>query len=257
VDRIFAIGGAGAIAAMALGTESVPRVDRVVGPGNAYVASAKKLLSNKVLIDSPAGPSELLVICNDAADPSAIASEMMAQAEHDPNAAVVVVVVAKDGIAFVGRVLTALADAIASTPRRQVIGDALRARGAVVHTSDLASAECFANEWAPEHLLLLLDEKDLSACASRIKTAGTIFLGNNSSVAFGDYMTGANHVLPTGGAARSYSGLSTLDFVRWTTWQRVDENAAKSMSADVALLADAEGLPAHAAAAVRFNTEKE
>lgn len=244
VDRVFALGGAGAIAAMAYGTATVPRVNRIVGPGNAYVAEAKRQVAGVVGIDSPAGPSELLVIADDGADPATIAREVIAQAEHDPRAAVVVVTL---GAELARQVAAALRPAIERQPRRAIVREALGARGGLLWCDTLASALAFANRYAPEHLLLAVRESE--AALGAVRNAGTVFLGATSSVAFGDYLTGANHVLPTGRAACSYSGLSTLDFVRWTTYQRVDRAAAARLAADTALLADAEGLPAHAAAA--------
>jgi histidinol dehydrogenase len=243
-DRVFALGGAGAVAAMAYGTESVPRVDRIVGPGNAYVAEAKIQVSSAVAIDSPAGPSELLVLCDDSADPALVARELLAQAEHDPLAAVVAVTTSeKSGLAIVRE----LTRQIASQPRAEIIEAALAGQGAVLWTESLARSTEFANAYAPEHLLLLVADPDRELAL--LRNAGTVFVGASASVAFGDYMTGANHVLPTGGLARSYSGLSTLDFVRWTTYQRVSPAAAARMADDVGVFADAEGLPGHAAAA--------
>jgi histidinol dehydrogenase len=243
-DRVFALGGAGAIAAMAYGTASVPRVDRIVGPGNAYVAEAKIQVSSVVAIDSPAGPSELLVLADDSADPALVARELLAQAEHDPLAAVVLVTtserVARDVDGEITRQL-------ASQPRAGIIAEALSRNGALLRAPTMDAAIAFSNDYAPEHLLLVVSADD--AVLPRLRNAGTIFVGASASVAFGDYMTGANHVLPTGGLARSYSGLSTLDFVRWTTWQRVDERAAAALADDVGIFADAEGLPGHAMAA--------
>ena len=249
VDRVFALGGAGAIAAMALGTASVPRVDRIMGPGNAYVAEAKLQLVNAVAIDSPAGPSELLVLADASADAQAIAREMMAQAEHDPDAAVIAVLAGNDVEALASRVREALAEQIAIAPRADVVIQSLRERGAIVTVPVLSDAIDFSNEWAAEHLLLVVRDDVRDPTLAALRSAGTIFVGASSSVAYGDYMTGANHVLPTAGAGRSYSGLSTLDFVRWTTWQEVTPAAAASLSEDVGRFADAEGLPAHAAAA--------
>jgi histidinol dehydrogenase len=244
VDRVFAIGGAGAIAAMAYGTASVPRADRIVGPGNAWVAEAKLQVSSAVAIDAPAGPSELLVIADDGAVPETVAREVLAQAEHDPDAAVVVVAIGDDVAA---RIHEAIAGLLPDEPRRAIAATALAARGAVLTAPSPADAIAFSNDWAPEHLLLAI--RDAQVAVRGVRNAGTVFLGETASVAFGDYMTGANHVLPTGGLARSYSGLSTLDFVRWTTWQRVTPEAAGRLSRDVARFAEAEGLPAHAAAA--------
>ena len=249
VHRMFAIGGAGAIAAMSFGTESVPRVDRIVGPGNAYVAEAKLQLVSQVAIDAPAGPSELLVLADDSADPAVIARELVAQAEHDPDAAVIAVLAGVGADPLAAAVVDRLAFEIASTPRAAIVRESLAARGGVVTVPSIADAVSFANEWAAEHLLLVVHDDVREATLATLRNAGTVFVGAFSSVAFGDYMTGANHVLPTAGAARCYSGLSTLDFVRWTTWQRVDASAAARMAADVGVFADAEGLPAHAAAA--------
>jgi histidinol dehydrogenase len=247
--RVFALGGAGAIGALAYGTETVPRVDRIVGPGNAYVAEAKIQLSSAVAIDSPAGPSELLVLCDDSADPALVARELLAQAEHDPLAAVVAVTTSEES----GRaIVRQLALQIATQPRAEIIATALAAQGAVLWADSMASAIAFATAYAPEHLLLLSARAD--AVLPKLRNAGTVFIGASASVAFGDYMTGANHVLPTGGLARSYSGLSTLDFVRWTTYQRVSPEAAARLADDVGIFADAEGLPGHAMAARAWRT---
>ena len=243
-DRVFAVGGAGAIAAMAYGTATIPRVDRIVGPGNAYVAQAKLLVSNVCAIDVPAGPSELLVIVDEDANPVRVAGEVLAQAEHDPDAVVVVLAV---GETMADRVAAEVERLLAVQPRRTIIERSLAERGAVLTARSIDDALAFSNEFAPEHLLLAVRNAD--ALLERVRSAGTVFIGESSSVAFGDYVTGANHVLPTGGLARSYSGLSTLDFVRWTTYQRVDADAAARLAQDVAAFADAEQLPAHAAAA--------
>ncbi len=247
VSRVFALGGAGAIAAMALGTDSVPRVDKIVGPGNAFVAEAKLQLVANVTIDSPAGPSELLVIADGSVSPEVIAREMVAQAEHDPEAAVITLVVGDDACA--DAIERALWSEVAVAPRAAIVRASLSSRGALLRCDSLGDAVSFANDWAAEHLLLAVDESLRSDTLGRLRHAGTIFVGESASVAFGDYMTGANHVLPTAGLARCYSGLSTLDFVRWTTWQTVTPAAAASLSRDVACFADAEGLPGHAAAA--------
>jgi histidinol dehydrogenase len=246
VDRVFALGGAGAIAAMAHGTESVPRVDRIVGPGNAYVAEAKLQLAGVVAIDSPAGPSELLVIADHTADPAAVARELLAQAEHDPQAAVVAVCV---GDEVAEQVEAAVMRLLPTQERLEIVAQALVGQGGVLVAQTYNEAVAFANDYAAEHLLLAVDEAEADTVLSLVRNAGTVFVGESASVAFGDYMTGANHVLPTGGLARSYSGLSTLDFVRWTTYQRVTPEAAARLAADVGRFADSERLPGHAAAA--------
>jgi histidinol dehydrogenase len=248
-DRVFAIGGAGAIAAMAYGTESVARVDRIVGPGNAYVAEAKLQVRNTVATDAPAGPSELLVIADGSADPELVAREMLAQAEHDSDACVVCVAV--DG-ASPDAIERSLRAQLIDQPRAMIISSALATRGALLTAESLDEALDFAEEYAPEHLLLAVREPE--TLLPRVRNAGTVFLGTCCSVSFGDYMTGANHVLPTGGLARCYSGLSTLDFVRWTTYQRVSPAAARRLASDVAVFADAEGLTAHADAARAWRT---
>jgi histidinol dehydrogenase len=244
IDRVFAAGGPAAIAAMAFGTRCVPRVDRIVGPGNAWVSSAKLQLVDQVSIDSPAGPSEILVIADTAADPECLARELVAQAEHDPQACAVAIAIG-DGLAEA--IVTALGRALASQPRRETIARALAGQGGVLATESLAEALEFACAYAPEHLLLAVSDPE--AALRRVRNAGTVFLGEASSVTFGDYMTGCNHTLPTGGLARSYSGLSTLDFIRWTSYQRVSTEAAARMAGDVATFADCEGLPGHASAA--------
>jgi len=248
-DRVFALGGGGAIAAMAYGTASVPRVDRIVGPGNAYVAEAKLQVANVVAIDSPAGPSELLVVCDEAANATLVAREMLAQAEHDPLAAVVAVTTTER---LAQAIVDALAAQLPTQPRAEICRAALAGQGAVLFTDSLDGCVAFANEYAAEHLLLAV--APLDDVLARVRNTGTVFVGPSASVAFGDYMTGANHVLPTGGLARSYSGLSTLDFIRWTTYQRVTPEAAAALSGDVAIFADAERLPGHALAARAWGT---
>jgi histidinol dehydrogenase len=243
-DRVFALGGAGAVAAMAYGTQSVPRVDRIVGPGNAYVAAAKLQVVDAVAIDAPAGPSEILVVADRSADPEAVAREMLAQAEHDPDACCVTVAVS---VTVAETIAAAVERAAARVQRREIVATALRERGAVLSVDSLEEAWPFVSEFAPEHLLIAtaMPREHLD----RVRNCGTVFLGERASVAFGDYMTGANHVLPTAGLGHAYSGLSVLDFYRWTTYQRVDSDAAARLADDVGVLADTEGLFAHAEAA--------
>lgn len=244
VDKVFALGGAGAIAAMAYGTESVPRVDRIVGPGNAWVTEAKVQVAKACAIDSPAGPSELLVIADSSCDTAQVAREILAQAEHDPLACVVAVVVGDDVAA---KIETALETMVGGYGRASIIKQALEANGGVISVDTLGAAVALSNAYAPEHLLLAV--ADPEAILGELRNAGTIFVGTTASVSFGDYMTGANHTLPTNGLARSYSGLSTLDFIRWTTYQRVTPDAAARLATDVGNFADAEGLDGHARAA--------
>jgi histidinol dehydrogenase len=243
-DRLFAVGGAGAIAAMAWGTESVPRVDRIVGPGNAWVAEAKRQVSGHVGIDSPAGPSELLIIADESADPAHLAREAMAQAEHGSDSSVVLI---SPSTLVLNRFITCIARELDAAPRGQFIRESLARNGAVLTVSSVEQAVTFANEYAAEHVLLSL--VDPEPVLRDLRHAGTVCFGTGASVVLGDYITGANHVLPTGGRARSYSGLSTRDFVRWTTWQRVDRDAATHLGEQAARIADSEGLGAHARAA--------
>ena len=249
VDRVFALGGAGAIAAMAIGTSSIARVDRIVGPGNEYVAEAKLQLSGFASFDSPAGPSELLIIADSSADPAGVVREVIAQAEHDPRAIVLVVAV---GDRLAQSVIQALKSAVVSAQRREIIIASLGRQGGVLTVESTSEAIEIASAFAPEHLLLATS--DATSLLPLVRNAGTVFVGQTSSVSFGDYVTGANHVLPTGGLARSYSGLSTLDFIRWTTYQSVDGAAAASLAEVAGILADAEELPGHAAAARAWRT---
>ncbi|HET8770275.1 MAG TPA: histidinol dehydrogenase [Gemmatimonadaceae bacterium] len=248
-DRLFAVGGAGAVAAMAYGTPTIPSVDRIVGPGNAFVAEAKRQVSHEVGIDSPAGPSELLVLADDSAEPLLVAREMLAQAEHDPRAAVVLVTTSR---ALARDVESKLASGMGDAARASTMCAALGSRGAILTATSLEAAIAFASQWAPEHLLLLVAPAARERALVALRGCGTILHGDGASVVFGDYMTGANHVLPTGGAGRAWSGLSTQDFVRWTTWQRVDRPAAARMAHDTAVFATAEGLDAHARAAAAW-----
>lgn len=245
VDRVFAAGGAGAIAAMAYGTETIPRADKIVGPGNAYVTEAKLLVSRDVGIDSPAGPTELLVICDDSCDPDKIAREVVAQAEHDVDACVVLISLDTETACAVDG---AIERSLVSASRADVIRSALKQNGASLAASSIVEAVEFAAEFAPEHLLLAVS--DAERVLPEIRNAGCVFVGEESSVVFGDYITGGNHVLPTGGLARSYSGLGPLDFVRWMSYQKVGREAAQRLAEDTAILATAEGLPGHAAAAL-------
>jgi histidinol dehydrogenase len=243
-DRVFAIGGAGAVAALAMGTGAVPRVDKIVGPGNAYVTEAKRQLNGVVAIDSPAGPSEVLVIGDGSADATLMAAELLAQAEHDPDAASVLLSTSAHECEAVAAEVARL---VATQPRREIILESLAARGALLHVPAMSDAIAFAEEYAPEHLAVMTAEP--RALLPALRAAGTIFLGAPSSVAFGDYITGANHVLPTAGLARAYAGLSAHDFVRWTTYQELTPAGAAALAGPTVTLAEAEGLPAHALAA--------
>ncbi len=242
--RLFAVGGAGAVAALAYGTETIPQVQAVVGPGNRWVTEGKRQVAGTVRVDAPAGPSEVLVVAGTGADPRRVAAELVAQAEHDPEAAVAAVAWDRE---LLDRIRAVLAEEVESTPRRETVEEAIGSRGALLLARDREEALDFARRYAPEHLALYTSapRADLEA----VPTAGTAFLGEASSVAYGDYLTGANHVLPTAGAGRAFSGLSVLDFLRFYTWQELDEDGAAAMTDDVVRLAEAEGLPAHGRAA--------
>ena len=243
-DRLFAAGGAGAVAALVLGTETIPSVDAVVGPGNRWVTEAKRQVAGRVLIDAPAGPSEVLVLADRSADARLVAAELLAQAEHDPNAACVLVTPSSE---LASAVREALARALATAPRRDIAAQALATAGAILVADTLTEATTFAEEYAPEHLSVMTAEPE--STAARVSTAGTTFVGSWASVAYGDYMTGANHVLPTAGRARSFSGLSVQHYLRSFTVQEITREGAWALADDVALLAEMEGLPAHAVAA--------
>ncbi len=242
--RLFALGGAGAVGAMARGTETIPRVDAVVGPGNRYVTEAKRQVAGELIIDSPAGPSEVLVLADDSADPRLCALELICQAEHDPDAAVALVT---DAPALIPAVRKALKEEAARAPRREIVEAALAGQGALLLAGEWDEAVELARDYAAEHLALFT--ADPRAAMDRIPTAGTVFLGQAAAVAYGDYITGANHVLPTGGLARSFSSLSTLHYLRMYTWQDITPEAAADMAPSVDRMAEAEGLPGHAAAA--------
>jgi histidinol dehydrogenase len=241
--RLFALGGAGAVAALTYGTGSVPRVDAIVGPGNRYVTEAKRQVAGDVVIDSPAGPSEVLVLADEGSSPRLCALELVCQAEHDPDAAVALVTTSRE---LLTRVRSSLRTEVARAPRRRIVEEALARQGALLLADTREEALAFARDYAAEHLALFTanPHADLDA----VPTAGTVFLGEAAAVAYGDYITGANHVLPTGGLARSFSSLSTLHYLRMFTWQEITPDGAAAMSAAVERMAEAEGLPGHAEA---------
>lgn len=243
-SRVFAVGGAGAIAAMALGTHSIPQVDCIVGQGNAYVTEAKQQLTREVRIDSPAGPTEIVAVVDDSADLRMVASELLAQAEHGSDSASVAIVV---GDQLAAALLSAMEAQLPSLERAEIIHAALAQCGALLTATSVPEAIAFAEEYAAEHLLLAT--RDAVSLADRLRYSACTFVGCTSSVTFGDYMTGANHVLPTAGYARTHSGLGTEAFLRWTTTQVIDASAARQLSPAVSAFACGEGLTAHARAA--------
>jgi histidinol dehydrogenase len=234
ITRLFRLGGAHAIAALAYGTSTVPRVDKIVGPGNAYVAGAKALVASDCGIDFYAGPTEIVIVSN-AGNPAWIAADLLAQAEHDVDARAILLTSNR-------RLATAVHRAVAAqAPSEGPAREALRRRGAIVLTRDARESIELVNRLAPEHAVV-----DDAATAARLRTAGTIFVGRWSAQAAGDYATGSNHVLPTSGAARFRGGLSAADFVRVSSVQSLSRAALKRLAPTVIALAEAEGLHKHA-----------
>ena len=245
VDRVFELGGAQAVGALAFGTKAVPRVDKIVGPGNAWVASAKRQVYGEVDIDSIAGPSEVLVIADGNALPSWIAADLLAQAEHDREARAVLVTTSE---ALARAVDGELAKQLIDLPRREIAQHAIAEHGAAIVVGSLDEAIEYANRFAPEHLELQVD--DARRVAARCTTSGAIFVGAHASEAAGDYLAGGNHVLPTGGAARYASPLGVHDFVKRTSLIEYTPEAASAHADDIAALADCEGLHAHGRSAL-------
>jgi histidinol dehydrogenase len=245
VHRVFELGGAQAVAALAYGTHTVPRVDKIVGPGNQWVAVAKRQVYGEVDIDAVAGPSEVLIIADDSAPAAWVAADLLAQAEHDTEARAVLVTTSARLAAAVD---DELERQLATLPRRDIARAAIGRYGAAVLVDTIDEAIEFANRYAPEHLELQID--DARRVASRITNAGAIFVGRFASEAAGDYLAGANHVLPTGGAARYASPLGVYDFVKRTSIVEYDAAAAAAHAADIAVLATVEGLEAHGRSAL-------
>jgi histidinol dehydrogenase len=248
VDRVFSIGGAQAIAALAYGTRTLPKVDKIVGPGNAYVAEAKRQVFGEVGIDMLAGPSEILVIGDGAAPADWVAMDLFSQAEHDEAAQALLL---SPDRAFLDRVAQSIEKLLPGMRRKDIIAQSLQARGALVLTRDLDEACALANRIAPEHLELALEDPD--AWLPKLRNAGAIFLGRWSSEAIGDYCAGPNHVLPTAGTARFSSPLGVYDFQKRSSVISISPQAAATLGRMAATLADGEGLPAHARSArMRF-----
>jgi histidinol dehydrogenase len=248
VDRVFGIGGAQAVAALAYGTRSIPRVDKIVGPGNAYVAEAKRQVFGEVGIDMLAGPSEILVIADGKTPADWVAMDLFSQAEHDEDAQALLL---SPDPSFLDAVQDSIAKLLPQMPRKAVIEKSLGARGALILTRDLEEACALAGRIAPEHLELSVENPD--AWLPKLGAAGAIFLGRWSSEAIGDYCAGPNHVLPTGGTARFSSPLGVYDFQRRTSVIAVSQNSAFTLGKIAKTLAEGEGLTAHARSAeMRF-----
>ncbi len=251
IDRIFKVGGAQAIAALAYGTETVPKVDKIVGPGNAFVAEAKKQVFGVVSIDMIAGPSEILIVSDGKSNPRHIAADLLSQAEHDKLASAVLVT---DSMELAVAVQTELEVQIPQLERSEIARASVDANGKIIVARDLATVVEIANEIAPEHLELCVD--DPFAYLGSIRHAGSIFMGRNCPEALGDYMAGPNHTLPTGGTAKFSSPLSVDDFVKKTQFTYFTKEALAGLADDVAYFARLEGLTAHAKSAL-IRTEEQ
>jgi histidinol dehydrogenase len=245
ITEVYAVGGAQAIAALAYGTETVPRVDKITGPGNKYVAAAKKLVFGSVGIDSIAGPSEVVIIADHSARADFVAADLLAQAEHAEDASAILLTTSED---LARDTAAEIKRQSASLPRRAIVEQSLMSYGAIIQVRDLDEACAIANELAPEHLEIMT--KDDEVVAEQIREAGAIFLGSNTPEAVGDYFAGPNHVLPTGGTARFSSALGVYDFVKRTSLLRYSNEAMKRSAAKIAALAKVEGLEAHARSAL-------
>ena len=244
VDRVFSIGGAQAVAALAYGTETIPQVDKVVGPGNIYVATAKRMVYGTVGIDMIAGPSEILVVCDGKTDPDWIAMDLFSQAEHDEDAQSILV---SPDAKFIEKVLQSIEKLIKEMPRAQIIRESLEGRGAIIQASDMDDAIKIANYIAPEHLELSVENAE--ELAKQIKHAGAIFMGRYTAEALGDYCAGPNHVLPTSRTARFSSPLGVYDFQKRSSLIACSADGASELGEIASILAHGEGLTAHARSA--------
>jgi histidinol dehydrogenase len=241
VHRVFKMGGAHAVAALAYGTETVPRVDKIVGPGNVWVAAAKRAVFGDVGIDSEAGPTEVLVVADKSATPAWVAADLLSQAEHDELACAILITTQRQ---MAQRVNEQLARQLKTLERGKIARRALAGRSAIVVARDLGQCLDLANRYAPEHLVLAVENPDV--VVKQVVNAGAVFLGHYSPVAVGDYLAGPNHVLPTGGTARFFSPLGVEDFLKRTSVVRFEPPKLRELGADVIRLAELEGLSGHA-----------
>jgi histidinol dehydrogenase len=248
-DRIFKVGGPWGVAGLAYGTQAMPRVDKIVGPGNKYVTAAKMLVYGQVDIDSPAGPSEALILADQTGNPEWIAVDFLSQIEHDPDSAAVLVTTSSELAEDVCRIIER---EYATLPRKEIFASSLAKHSCVLVARDMDQAIAFTNEYAAEHLQILTEDPFITL--NRIKHAGSIFLGPFAPVPVGDYASGTNHVLPTGQCARMFSGLSVDDFIKKPTFQYLSKSGLAGLKDVVTTLAEAEGLPIHARA-VRMRFE--
>jgi histidinol dehydrogenase len=240
VHRVFKVGGAQAVAALAYGTETVPRVDKIVGPGNIYVATAKKMVFGDVDIDSEAGPTEVVVIADRSATPAWLAADLISQAEHDELAQAILITPLKS---LATRVADQISKQLKTLERAKIARKSLATRGAIIVAKDMAECVALANRYAPEHLLIASDDAD--RIGKEIQNAGAIFFGHYTPIAVGDYLAGPNHVLPTGGSARFFSPLGVEDFLKRTSMVRFEPPKLRELGLDVMRLAEMEGLTGH------------
>ena len=245
VDRVFLAGGAQAIAALAYGTETVPKVDKIVGPGNAFVAEAKRQVFGRVAIDMIAGPSEILVVADETATPAFVAADLLSQAEHDALSSAVLIT---DSMALAQQVSAEVERQLKTLPREAIARASIETNGKIIVTSDLLCAIDVSNELAPEHLELCVKEPE--RYLAYVKNAGSVFLGNDCPESLGDYLAGPNHTLPTSGTARFSSPLGVDDFVKKTQYTYFSREALGELADKIAVFARAEGLEAHARAAL-------
>ena len=251
VDRVFKAGGAQAVAALAYGTETVPKVDKIVGPGNAFVAEAKRQVFGRVAIDMIAGPSEILVVADETATPAFVAADLLSQAEHDALASAVLITNSQQ---IADAVSAEVERQLRTLPREAIARASIENNGKIIVTGDLLCAIDLANELAPEHLELCVKEPE--RYLAYVKNAGSVFLGNDCPESLGDYLAGPNHTLPTSGTARFSSPLSVDDFVKRTQYTYFSREALAELSDKIAVFARAEGLEAHARAALIRGEEK-
>jgi len=242
-DAVFKVGGPWGIAALAYGTKSLPKVDKIVGPGNKYVTAAKMIVFGAVDIDSPAGPSEALILADDSGDPDWIALDFLTQIEHDPDSAAVLVTTSEK---LAEGVCRSIQRRYKSLPRKEILESSLKRHSRVLIATDMEEAIEFANKYGPEHLQILT--RDPFITLNRIKHAGSIFLGPYAPVPAGDYASGTNHVLPTGQCARMFSGLSVDDYIKKPTFQYLSKEGLEGLKETIVTLAESEGLPLHARA---------
>ena len=239
ITKVYKVGGAQAIAAMAYGTESIPKVDKIFGPGNSYVTLAKQLVTTDVAIDMPAGPSEVAVLADSTCIPRFVAADLLSQAEHGPDSQVILV--SPDGC-VIERTLREVDEQIATLPRQEIARSSI-ANSIAVLVKDVGEGIDLLNGYAPEHVILAVANPD--EAAEKMRSAGSVFLGNYSCESAGDYASGTNHTLPTGGFARSFSGISTDSFMKTITFQKLTEDGIKNIGPAVEVMANAEGLTAH------------